>query len=134
MTVRKVQESMIERYLERGDMFALYDSDTLRTVCVVTQKNNTTVEIKNIATAPHSQGKGYGKALIAHLEQYYAQNFSTLIVGIGDSPSTTVFYEKCGFVRSGVVKNFFVDKYDHLIFENGIQLVDMIYFSKKIRP
>ena len=28
------QEDMIDRYLERGDMFALYDEDKLRAVCV----------------------------------------------------------------------------------------------------
>ena len=32
------QEDMIDRYLERGDMFALYDEDKLRAVCVVTNE------------------------------------------------------------------------------------------------
>ena len=30
------QESMIDRYLERGDLFALYDND-LKSICVVTE-------------------------------------------------------------------------------------------------
>ena len=44
------QEDMIDRYLERGDMFALYDEDKLRAVCVVTNEGKGIYELKNIAT------------------------------------------------------------------------------------
>ena len=54
------QEDMIDRYLERGDMFALYDEDKLRAVCVVTNEGKGIYELKNIATCPDSQRKGYG--------------------------------------------------------------------------
>lgn len=30
------------------------------------------------------------------------------------------------------VKDFFIDNYDHPMFDNGIQLVDMIYLSKAL--
>lgn len=40
------QESMINLYLERGEMFALYDQNILRTICVVTNEGNKTVELK----------------------------------------------------------------------------------------
>ena len=43
------QESMVDRYLERGDMFALYDGD-LKSICVVTNEGNGIYEIKSIAT------------------------------------------------------------------------------------
>lgn len=43
------QESMIDKYLDRGKLFALYDGD-LKTVCVVTKENNDECEIKNLAT------------------------------------------------------------------------------------
>ena len=54
-------------------------------------------------------------------------------LGCGDSPLTVPFYEKCGFKRSHVVKDFFTENYDHPIYECGIQLVDMIYFTKELR-
>ena len=60
------QEDMIDRYLERGDMFALYDEDKLRAVCVVTNEGKGIYELKNIATCPDSQRKGYGKSLIEY--------------------------------------------------------------------
>ena len=125
------QESMIYRYLERGELFALYDTD-LKTVCAVTQEDEKTFEIKNIATEPEYQGKGYGKALIDFVAAKYKGKYSILQVGTGDSPLTVPFYEKSGFVRSHSIKNFFIDNYDHPIFEGGVQLTDMIYLQKKI--
>jgi hypothetical protein len=53
-----------------------------------------------------------------------------MFVGTGDSPSILSFYEHCGFILSHSVKNFFTDNYDHPIYENDIQLVDMIYLKK----
>ena len=55
-----------------------------------------------------------------------------LLVGTGDSALTVPFYEKCGFTRSHSVKNFFIDNYDHPIFECGVQLVDMIYLQRNL--
>ena len=55
-----------------------------------------------------------------------------MIVGTSDSDLTIPFYEKCGFKRFHIVKNFFLDNYDKEIFENGKQLIDMIYLKKKI--
>ena len=42
------QENMIDKYLERGIMFAMYDND-LKGICVVTKEDDRTYEIKNIA-------------------------------------------------------------------------------------
>jgi len=42
------------------------------------------------------------------------------------------FYRKFGFEPSHRIKNFFIDNYDHLMFEEGVQLVDMIYLKKDL--
>ena len=125
------QEDMIDRYLDRGTMYVL-DDDGVKCECVVTDEGAGVLEIKNIATKPEDQGKGYGKALIDFVAEKYKGNYSILQVGTGDSPLTVPFYEKCGFVRSHSIKNFFIDHYDHPIYEAGIQLMDMIYFQKRI--
>ena len=77
-----------------------------------------------------NQGKGYGKALIDFLASKYADEYSVLQVGTGDSPLTVPFYEKCGFVRSHNIPNFFTDNYDHPIYECGVQLIDMVYLQR----
>ncbi|MDD4126925.1 MAG: GNAT family N-acetyltransferase, partial [Methanomicrobium sp.] len=58
------QEDMIEKYLCRGDMFALID-DGVKAVCVVTEEKPGVYEIKNIAVIPKFQRKGYGLRLMS---------------------------------------------------------------------
>ena len=125
------QESMVDLYLENGTMFVL-DDDGVKAECVVTVEEDHILEIKNIATDPASQGKGYGRKLIEFVREYYKGQYPILQVGTGDSPLTVPFYEKCGFKRSHVIKNFFTDNYDHPIFEEGIQLVDMVYLQMQL--
>ena len=90
------------------------------------------LEIKNIATVPEYQGKGYAKAMIDFVVNKYKGQYTVVQVGTGDSPLTIPFYEKCGFVYSHSLPNFFIDNYDHPIFENGIQLVDMVYLKRPL--
>ena len=78
------------------------------------------------------QKQGYARKLIDFLVAKYSEQYSVLQVGTGDSPLTIPFYEKCGFIRSYVVKNFFIDNYDHPIFECGKQLIDMVYLQKML--
>lgn len=125
------QENMIDQYIERGTMYVL-DDGGIKCECIVTDEGCGILEIKNIATTPDCQGKGYGKAMIDFIAAKYKGKYSILQVGTGDSPATIPFYEKCGFVRSHIIKNFFVENYDHPIYECGVQLVDMIYLQKKI--
>ncbi|MDO9626539.1 MAG: GNAT family N-acetyltransferase [Methanobacteriaceae archaeon] len=123
------QENMIDRYLANGDMFALFDDD-LKTVCVVVAIDRETCELKNIATYEKYQGKGYAKAMIKFVSDFYKNNYKTMLVGTGDVPSILSFYESCGFEKSHVIKNFFTDNYDHPMFEEGVQLMDMVYLEK----
>ena len=123
------QEDMIDRYLDRGIMYIL-DDNGLKCECVVTDEGNGILEIKNLATVPEHQGKGYARTLINYVAKKYKGNYSILQVGTGNSPLTIPFYEKCGFVRFHSIPNFFTDNYDHPIFECGVQLVDMIYLRK----
>lgn len=125
------QENMIDRYLANGDMFALFDDD-LKTVCVVVAIDRETCELKNIATYEKYQGKGYAKAMIKFVSDFYKSNYKTMLVGTGDVPSILSFYESCGFEKSHVIKNFFTDNYDHPMFEEGVQLIDMVYLEKKL--
>lgn len=125
------QEDMIDRYLDRGTMYVL-DDNGVKCECVVTEEGNGVLEIKNIATVPECQGKGYAKALIDFVVQKYKEHYTVLQVGTGDSPLTIPFYERCGFVRSHSIPNFFTDNYDHPIFECGVQLVDMIYLQRPL--
>ena len=53
------QEDMIDK----GKMYVL-DDNGIKCECVVIDVGNGVLEIKNIATVPEYQGKGYAKAMI----------------------------------------------------------------------
>ena len=125
------QEDMIDRYLDKGKMYVL-DGNGVKCECVITDEGNNILEIKNIATVPEYQGKGYARALIEVVINNYRGKYSILQVGTGDSPLSIPFYEKCGFVRSHIIPDFFTDNYDHPIYESGIQLVDMVYLQRPL--
>ena len=114
------QESMIDRYLERGEMYVLYDAGEVRAVCVVTQENDQILELKNLAVKPQCQRRGYGRKMIQFLCEKYRGKKAILQVGT----------ERCGFTQSHRIPGFFVDNYDHPIIECGKQLVDMVYLKQ----
>lgn len=93
-------------YIEKGIIYVV-DDNGVKSECVVTNEGNGIIEIKNIATVSEYQGKCYAKALINFLVKEYADKYSILQVGTGDSLSTNLFYEKCNFVRSHRMPNFF---------------------------
>ena len=125
-------EKMIDKYLERGEMYIL-DDNGIKAECVVTDEGNKILEIKNIAVSSKFQKQGYGKKLIEFITEKYSENFSVIQAGTGDSPLTIPFYEKCGFRKSHIVKNFFIDNYKNPIYEEGVQLIDMIYLQKILK-
>ena len=123
------QESIIDKYLERGEMFVL-SYNGVKAECVVTKEAEGIYELKNIAVMPDQQRKGYGKALIDFVFSHYT-DCNVMLVGTGDVPSTLGFYQKCGFAESHRILNFFTDNYDHPMFEDGKQLIDMVYLKRE---
>ena len=125
------QEAMINRYLDRGTLWALYDGG-LRAVCVVTEERAGNFEIKNLAVAPESQRQGYGRAMVEHVVRQCRERGKRLLVGTGDSPLTLPFYEACGFRECGRIEGFFVENYDHPIYEAGRRLTDMVLLDMEL--
>lgn len=127
------QENMIDKYIDRGIMYVLDDEGIIKAECIITDEQNGVLEIKNLAVKPEYQRKGYGKVMIDFIIKNYKEKYSILQVGTGDSALTIPFYEQCGFIRSHYIKNFFIDNYEQPIYEDGIQLIDMIYLQRKLK-
>ncbi|MDB3084027.1 GNAT family N-acetyltransferase [Clostridioides difficile] len=120
-------EEMIDKYLEKGTMYALYDNEEITCIAVVNEVSKEICELKNIATYECFQNKGYASKMINHILDVYSKKYSSIIVGT--SESGIPFYERFGFVYSHKIKNFFVDNYPEPIFEGELQCVDMLYLS-----
>ncbi len=127
------QIEMVEKYIDRGKIYVLEDDREIKAECLVTDEGSGVLEIKNIAVKPQFQGKGYGKALIDFLICKYCKEYDYLQVGTGDSPLTVPFYEKCGFIRHHVERDFFKKNYNHPIIEAGVQLRDMVFLRRALK-
>lgn len=123
------QEDMIDRYLGKGRMFKLSHGggSGVKCIAVVVETGEDACELKNIATYPHEQGKGYGRAMVAYLLDKFLQQYGTMYVGTGDVPRILRFYESCGFRPSHRVKDFFLDNCAKPMVEDGVLLRDMVY-------
>ena len=122
-------ESSIARYLDCGELFALYDSD-LKSVCVVTDKGNGTMEVQNLATGEQFRRGGYATKLIAYVSEHYKDNYDRIILGTGDVPWILAFYERCGFAVTHRVPDYFTGHYDFPIIDSGVVLKDKVYLEK----
>lgn len=125
------QKEMVERYLHKSKMYVIDDCGVKGEITVTCLENGV-LEIKNLAVVPEYQNQGYGRKLIDFICEKYKSLYKILQVGTGDSPLTIPFYEKCGFKKSHIVKNFFIDNYDHPIIESGVRLIDMVYLQRQL--
>ena len=129
------QESMIDRYLERGELYVMLDEQMQEplAVAVVTMEGEGVCELKNLAVSPSYQRKGLGRQMVEYLFDRYKDSCHTMFVGTGDSQQTVGFYRSCGFTYSHTIPDFFTRHYDHPIVEEGKVLRDMICFRKELK-
>ena len=125
------QESQIDKYLERGELFALYDGD-VKSICVVTDEGGGTLEIQNLATDQRNRRKGYASRLIEHIASHYAGRYEKIVLGTGDVPGILGFYERRGFTQTHRLPNYFTEHYDQPMIEDGVLLKDKVYLERKL--
>ncbi len=127
------QEDMVDKYLYDGEMFVASDEGKVQGECVITDNGNGVYEIKNIAVYPEFQRCGVGRKLLNFAFEYVKhKGGKSLIVGTGEAFSTMSFYSICGFTEYRRDIDFFTENYNKPIYEDGVQLKDMVYFKKDI--
>lgn len=117
----------INKYIFESDVYlAKIENKNIGVFCLC-RIDDKTVELKNIAVDENYQSKGFGSVFIDYIKETLKNQFEILIVGTASIGVRQInFYEKNGFVKFDVRKNFFIENYKKPIFENGIQLKDMI--------
>jgi ribosomal protein S18 acetylase RimI-like enzyme len=123
----------INRYIFDSEIYVLEQEKCIVALYVLQVLNKEEVEIKNIAVATEYQGQGIGKSLLKDAtDRARSRGFKRVIIGTWDSSMPLRFYQKQGFKKYAVKKDFFILNYPQPIYENGVQLKDMIMLKKEL--
>jgi N-acetylglutamate synthase-like GNAT family acetyltransferase len=124
----------IDKNLEKGELYVGKQNDEIVAAFILKIIQFDTIEIKNIAVLENLQGKGYGTYLLSYIiDNTKKRGFKKLIVGTCDLCHKEIeFYKKSHFSVSDIRKNFFVDNYDRPIYENGLQIIDMVLLKRDL--
>lgn len=121
----------INRYIFKSDIYLFKDSQQDIAVMALYKHSDAELEIKNIAVIKSYRSKGIGSILINKAKEIAKKNhYKLLTVGTSDTGFQQIrFYEKNGFMKTGIRKNFFIENYPDPIYENGLQMRDMILLT-----
>jgi aminoglycoside 6'-N-acetyltransferase I len=124
----------IDKYLTAADIYLLEINHRIIATYVIQIVNVTELEIKNIAVDTDFQGQGWGTILLQHATATAkAAGYKSLLIGTADTATQQLkLYQKEGFERYKVLKDFFIDNYPIPIYENDVQLKDMILLKKML--
>ncbi|ETT44684.1 GNAT family N-acetyltransferase [Paenibacillus sp. FSL P4-0338] len=125
---------LVEDYVARGQCFVAEKDNRVIGVYVLLPTRPETAELVNIAVNEAFQSQGIGKQLVNHaIQEARRLGFKTLEIGTGNSSiGQLALYQKCGFRITGIDKDFFIRHYSEEIYENGMQVVDMIRLSQDL--
>jgi len=120
-------EDKIRSYLSGSKCFIASSGAVVVGACVVQPRGTGTHEVMSIAVHPAYQKSGHGTALLKWVIDFFRSSGARqLEVGTGSFGYQLAFYQRHGFRVTSIDHDFFVKNYPEPIFENGIQLVDML--------
>lgn len=125
-------EDKIRSYLPVSKCFVASIGAEVVGACVVQPLGKGAHELMSIAVHPDNQQRGYGTALLKWVIEFYRNaGVRQLEVGTGTFGYQLAFYQRQGFRVASIDRDFFVKNYPEPIFEDGIQLFDMLRLTLK---
>ena len=111
------------------------DEDNTLLGAVTVQWRNDPSEIMELAIAPERHGQGHGRQLVSWvIEEARRRGKHQLLVGTANSSIGNIaFYQKLGFRMDHVRQDYF-RYYREPLFENGIQIRDLLVFRLDLAP
>jgi len=90
-------------------------------------------ELQELAIVPERQGQGWGRRLVDWLvDEARRRGKRRLLVGTANSSIDNIrFYQRIGFRIDHVRRDYF-RYYRQPVYENGIQIRDMLVFSREL--
>lgn len=124
----------IEEYLFDSSVYIAKIDDNIIGVFCLLPIDEETVEIMNIAVSSEMQSNGIGSCMMDEIEKIARkEGYKTIIVGTADFGLKQIrFYEKNGYSKYDLKKDYFLEKFGEPIYEDGVLLKDMIMLKKSI--
>ncbi len=123
----------VNQYLEGSLCYVAVIQKEIVGVCVLNPIDKNRIELFNIAVLPENQKSGIGSQLLQFvLDSVREKNFESVELGTGTFGYQLTFYQRFGFRVASILKNYFINNYDEPIFENEIQLKDMLRLILKL--
>ena len=123
----------VNRYLKGSLCYAAVLQDKIIGVCVLKSINKNRIELFNIAVFPENRKSGIGSQLLQFvLISLKEKNIESVELGTGTFGYQLAFYQRFGFRVDSILKDYFITNYNKPIFENGIQLKDMLRLIIKL--
>jgi N-acetylglutamate synthase-like GNAT family acetyltransferase len=124
----------IERYIHQSEIYVIEKNNKIIGVYALYPIGEHIAEIKAIAVDEAHQNQGIGKLLLKDAEmKAQEKGVRELIIGTPTiAQKQLAIYQKAGFERYDVKKDFFITYYSEPIFEGGIQLKDMAMLRKRL--
>ena len=123
----------IEKYLNKGRCFAVFDGPRTIGVYVLKDLKNKTAEIMNIAVSEQYRRQGLGRLLIQDaITRARNDGFETLLIATGKDSFQQYFYVSCGFSVYETDEGYFSRAYTQPVVDNGVVLTDLARLSLKL--
>lgn len=118
----------IDKYIHQSVIYVLGYAQEIIAVCATAMISEGVMEIKNIAVREDWQNKGVGyRFLLDIIDKAREQECSELIICTPDCAKKQLYlYQKAGFRISDIVRDYYRNHYPEPIYENGVQLKDMV--------
>lgn len=123
----------VSQYLKDSLCYVAVLQNEIVGVCILKPIDRFRIELFNIAVLPENQKSGIGSQLLQFvLDCLKKKNFESVELGTGTFGYQLSFYQRYGFRVDSICKDHFINNYDEPIFENGIQLKDMLRLILKL--
>lgn len=128
-------EESIADYIGRGTTYVACRNGQILGQYVLLHTRPFTAEVISIAVMPDCQRRGIATALLQHaVRTTRGVGFHQLEIGTGNSGVGQIaLYERCGFVRCGIDKDYFRKHYPAPIFENGVECRHMVRLRMELQ-
>lgn len=127
-------EASVDDYIHRGTCYVARLDGQIVGEYILLHTRPFTAEVVNIAVAPTFQRRGIGTQLLRHAVAAAREaGFRRLEIGTGDAGVGQIaLYERCGFVRCGIDRDYFRKYYPSCIFEDGVECRDMVRLAMEL--